>query len=239
MSQSMPAAQNCRKAPKSVSEPQSRRAGRATLRRSRAEKSVFHPVWLGGSLALPILKPRVIRSARPAAAVIVVLAVVGCSEPDPVPELIAQLESSDFNERIAAADALREFGPDAADAVPALSQCLTEVHPGLRQAAARTLGEMGAAADPARRRADGRTRRSRILGARHGGLVAAQAGPRGPTVHPGPHASDALRRGRHDRRGRQAWSASRLGPTDVDPLASQPPPGRAAACRRSPGPDRA
>jgi HEAT repeat protein len=88
---------------------------------------------------------------RLAALAVLIPAAIGCSKPDPVAELTAQLQSTDADQRIAAADALRELGPSAGSAVPALARCLTDLHPGLRQAAARALGEMRNDAEPAQR----------------------------------------------------------------------------------------
>ncbi|MFO1092816.1 MAG: HEAT repeat domain-containing protein [Planctomycetaceae bacterium] len=74
---------------------------------------------------------------------------IGCGAPDPVPGLIAQLQSPDGEKRLAAVEKLRELGSAAAPAVPALTRQMQDVHPGVRQSAARALGGLGDAARPA------------------------------------------------------------------------------------------
>ena len=90
-------------------------------------------------------KQRVASLLAPA---LLIMAASGCGETDPVPELIVQLTEAKNDGRIAAADALRELGPAASAAVPALSDCLQRPHPGVRQAAVRALGEIAAPGDP-------------------------------------------------------------------------------------------
>ncbi|MBL8850459.1 MAG: HEAT repeat domain-containing protein [Planctomycetaceae bacterium] len=73
----------------------------------------------------------------------------GCQGEDPVAARIAELQGTDRESRIAAADALRELGEPAATAVPALTSVLGDLHPGVRQSAARALGHMGDAGQSA------------------------------------------------------------------------------------------
>jgi HEAT repeat protein len=76
--------------------------------------------------------------------VLVMLSVApGCGSGDPVAERIAQLGDSNYDVRIAAADALRDMGAQAAAAVPELQKSLVDRHPTLRQASARALGQIG------------------------------------------------------------------------------------------------
>jgi len=82
-------------------------------------------------------------SARRACLVVMLSAIAGCASEDPVALLITQLGDANYDVRIAAADALRDLGPPAAAAVPALVQALRDRHPTLRQASARALGDMG------------------------------------------------------------------------------------------------
>jgi HEAT repeat protein len=67
---------------------------------------------------------------------------------DAVPELALWLD--DPNVGINACEGLRDIGPDAAPAVPALTRALASTEPRVRACAARTLGQIGAAARPAR-----------------------------------------------------------------------------------------
>ena len=55
----------------------------------------------------------------------------------------AELQDKDSGVRTAAATALRNMGPKAKVAIPALTELLRDKDSGVRQAAARTLGNMG------------------------------------------------------------------------------------------------
>ena len=95
---------------------------------SRSERE-RGPLWFGIALRLLLLA----------------VALAGCQSDDPVAARIAELQRTDRDARIVAADALREMGEPASAAVPALSAVLGDLHPGVRQSAARALGHMGEA----------------------------------------------------------------------------------------------
>ena len=66
-----------------------------------------------------------------------------------VGELIDALEDPDHDVRVSSARALGRFGPDARDAVPALTKTLSDPSRLVRLAATEALGKMGPAAEPA------------------------------------------------------------------------------------------
>jgi HEAT repeat protein len=99
----------------------------AAILSSRSESERV-PLWFGTALRL-----------------LLAVALAGCQGDDPVAARIAELQGTDRDARIAAADALRDLGEPASAAVPALNSVLGDLHPGVRQSAARALGHMGEA----------------------------------------------------------------------------------------------